>query len=81
MVSTVHVLKDADGKVIKGAINKRVGTKRSMKWVKRNADLNSVYAVIRKRSVHKRTLEVHNVNFATIFKKAILLCIITLIRK
>ena len=45
--STVHVLKDADGKVIKGTINERVGTKRSMKWVKRNADLNCVYAVIR----------------------------------
>ena len=61
--STVHVLKDADGKVIKGTINERVATKRSMKWVKRNADLNCVYAVIRKRAVHKRTLEVHNVNF------------------
>ena len=61
--STVHVLKDADGKVIKGTINERVGTKRPMKWVKRNADFNCVYAVIRKRAVHTRALEVHNVNF------------------
>lgn len=46
--SEVHVKKE-NGKVVKGEIN----TKLHGKWQKRDADLNNVYAVIRKRGDHQ----------------------------
>lgn len=56
----IHVSKDANGRVIGGTFNERIGT---TKWVARQANLSKVYAVIRKRAVHKPTLEEHRVQF------------------
>ena len=56
----IHVSKDATGQVIGGTFNERIGT---TKWVIRQANLRNVYAVIRKRAVHKPTLEEHHVQF------------------
>lgn len=58
--SYIHVTKNADGKVISGITNERVG---SGNWVHRKVNLCKTYAVIRKRAVHKKTLEVHKVQF------------------
>ena len=58
--SYIHVTKNADGKVVSGVTNERMG---SGNWVHRKVDLSKTYAVIQKRAVHKKTLEVHKVQF------------------
>eukprot|EP00794_Sanderia_malayensis_P006694 gene6694-biopygen5473 len=56
----IHEKKNAGGEVVDGTINERVG---STKWVQRKPNFKNAYAVIRKRAVHKATLEKHNVQF------------------
>ena len=50
--ANLHTLQDANGRVTAGTINERVGSKKAVKWEHRNANLEHVYAVICKRTVH-----------------------------
>ena len=55
----VHVTRNAKGNVISGTYRERVGNE----WHSRCADMAKVYAVIRKRAVHKATLERYKTAF------------------
>ena len=55
----VHVTKNMQGNVVSGTYRERVGKE----WHSRCADMKKVYAVIRKRAVHKATLKCYNIAF------------------
>ena len=55
----VHVTKNAKGNVVSGTYRERVGNE----WRSRCADIEKVYAVIRKRAVHKATLKRYKTAF------------------
>ena len=55
----VHVSKNAKGNVVSGTYRERVGNE----WRSRCADIEKVYAVIRKRAVHKATLKRYKTAF------------------
>lgn len=55
----VQVTKDDKGNVVSGTYRERSGKK----WLTRIADINKVYCVIRKRAVHKATLERYKTAF------------------
>ena len=55
----VQVTKDGKGNVVSGTYRERGGKK----WLNRIADIEKVYAVIRKRAVHKATLERYKTAF------------------
>ena len=58
--SEVRVKRNLDNQVISDTYKDRHG---SVRWVETKADLSKVYAVIRKRAVHKETLKVLRVEF------------------
>ena len=51
MSTEVHVSRDSDGKVVSGTYNVRA----NKRWKAKTADMKNVYAVIHRRSVHKKT--------------------------
>ena len=59
-VSTeVHVNQNSNGEVISGVINRRS----SSGWKKVDADISRVFAVIRRRATHQKTLREHGYGF------------------
>ena len=51
MSSEVHVTRDSEGKVVSGSYNGRS----NKGWKAKTADIKNVYAIIRRRAVHKKT--------------------------
>ena len=60
--SEVHVTRDDEGRVLSGSYNKRVQTT----WKARPADLSQVYAVFRRRAVHKKTQKEEGASFTRV---------------
>lgn len=54
--SEVSVNTNNKGIVVGGTCNVRDG---QLNWVRRTADKEHLYAVVRKRAVHKKTMEIH----------------------
>ena len=60
--SEVHVIRDDRGDVVSGSFNERT----SKGWKPKIVDLTKLYAVIRRRAVHKETLKKEGSSFARV---------------
>ena len=60
--SEVHVIRDESGEVVSGTYNERT----SKRWKLMVVDLAKLYAVIRRRAVHKETLKKEKSSFARV---------------